>query len=335
MGSEMKTRLRDRREPGHFWADNEIIDVFGDALGQNGISVYMTMTRFCFGTEVKLSLRDIAAAARMGKDTVARSMKVLVTLGLVIETKGLRSKTVSTWALASVKALTQEYIRQSVSPRDRLEERKTEEAVSAARKSTLAEMVALPSENCLPVRQMVSLADSVDKKICAAQDETDLSQNDPDFETDLSHQTVPFNYKTQDTRLQDTTPLPPKGERVSLSATNRGADQPAADAMTRNAKGRLVCEDAVTKVMRECNFADERLRSVIAAGMRSYHAKTDEPADCNRTAELMVESYGRYAEYASLLRFIVGPRKFILHGLWLDERLWPWDQEKVNAAKRF
>src|SRR5260370_10705667 len=126
MVNETKARLRDRREPGHFWADNEIIDVFGDELGQNGISVYMTLTRFCYGTEVKLSLREIGAAARMGKDKVRRAMKVLVALGLVIETKGARVKTESTWSLANVKALVQSYVSQSVSPRDRLIAAKTQ-----------------------------------------------------------------------------------------------------------------------------------------------------------------------------------------------------------------
>jgi hypothetical protein len=70
---EKKPKLRDRRQPGRFWADNEIIDVFGDDLGSHGILLYLTMARYAFGNvDVKMSLRDLAGAARMSKTTGAR-----------------------------------------------------------------------------------------------------------------------------------------------------------------------------------------------------------------------------------------------------------------------
>ena len=330
MGTVTKMRLRDRREPGHFWADNEIIDVFGDELGQNGISVYMTMTRFCYGAEVRLSLREIAAAARMSKDTVARSMKVLVSVGLVIETKGAKAKTVSTWSLANVKALVQSYVRQSaprtVSQGDRLVEAKTQESVSAARHSTLVEIVKEQRGNCLTVRQSGSEEESVDKKFCVAQDATDLSQNEAGYETDLSQSEGSHLYsKTQDTKLQDNNPLPPSQANGDCA---RMAGKPAA-------KNEMpACEEAVRKVMRELNLTERRMVPVIAHAIESYRAKTDDPPNCNAVAEMMVKARHEYLEHEELLKFQVGVRKFFAHGIWADPRQWVFDHEKYEESSR-
>lgn len=327
MANETKTRLRDRREPGHFWADNEIIDVFGDELGQNGISVYMTMSRHCYGAEVRMSLREIAAAARMSKDTVSRSMKVLVALGLVIETKGVRAKTVSTWALANVKALVQEYVRQSVSPRDRLIAAKTQESVSAARQSTLVELVKEQRGNCLTVRQMdaqdSSVDFSLDKKICVAQDATDLSQTGASFETDLSQsEGVHLYSKTQDSKLQDYNPLPPsspKGECGSRSASENGAKH---------------CDEAVRKVMRELDLSNPRMERVIARAIEAYRSKTDDPPDCNAVAECMIARRKGYLEWDDMLKYQVGIRKFIQDGFWADDRTWVLDKDELRRQRR-
>jgi len=322
--SETKSRLRDRREPGHFWADNEIIDVFGDELGQNGISVYMTMTRFCYGVEVRLSLRDIAAAARMSKDTVARSMKVLVALGLVIETKGARAKTVSTWSLANVKALVQEYVRQSVSPRDRLQTLQTHETPNSGAASTLVGLLKEQRENCLTVRQNDSEHDSVDKDISVAPDATDLSHDCTDFATDLSHQTGPLIDKTQDTKLQDKyTPQPPSQATGECGVSRFAGEDPM--------QGR---GEAVTKVMRELNITESRMMPVIARAIDGFRAKTDAPPDSNAVAELMVTARRAYLANAYVLKYQVGLRKFIALGIWADERQWVFDLNQVRDMER-
>lgn len=321
------SKLRDRREPGHFWADNEIIDVFGDELGQNGISVYMTMTRFCYGAEVRLSLREIAAAARMSKDTVARSMKVLVAVGLVIETKGARTKTVSTWSLANVKALVQVYVKQSVSRTvsqgDRLPTLQMHETPNPGAASTLVGLLKEQRENCLTVRQMDAEPISYDKKISRAHSETDLSQKDPGFETDLSHQAGPLIYKTQDTRLQNKTPLPPSQATGELCVSRVAGEN-----------GAKHCDDAVRKVMRELNLTERRMVAVIARAIEGYRAKTDEPPGCNAVAEQMVQSRMNYLGLGELLKYQVGVRKFFANGLWLDSRQWVLDKDELQRQRR-
>lgn len=38
--------VRDEREPGHFWADNEVYDHFGKRIGPMGLAVYMGLCRY-------------------------------------------------------------------------------------------------------------------------------------------------------------------------------------------------------------------------------------------------------------------------------------------------
>ena len=121
------------------------------------------------------------------------------------------------------------------------------------------------------------------------------------------------------------TPLPP---------SQASGESSSAEATTRNENERGSCEEAVDKVMRECNLSDDRLRKVIAVAMRAWHAKSDASADCNATAELMIQQRGIYARDADLLKFTVGVRKFFAHGVWCDQRLWPYDQQKLNRARR-
>jgi hypothetical protein len=121
------------------------------------------------------------------------------------------------------------------------------------------------------------------------------------------------------------TPLPPSKSRGERSE---------AEAATRNVSEQGSCEEAVDKVMRECDLSDPRLRKVIASAMRAYQAKTDEPADCNATAELMIKQRTMYAREADVLKYTIGVRKFFAHGVWCDMRLWPYDQQRLDQIRR-
>ena len=178
-------RLRDRRQPGHFWADNEVMDVFGSEVGRNGLSLYMVLARYSYGSEVRLSLSEMAEAAFMKKDTVARAMKVLVTAGLVIEIKARAAKSASSYALADVKALV-----------------KQREAAREMRELQPHDLSHGATDG------------GVNKKICAAQDETDLSQAEAGFETDLSQNAGLSINKKQDSKKQDDPPNPQRGARA-------------------------------------------------------------------------------------------------------------------------
>src|SRR5215469_15093875 len=80
-----KLEIRDQRQPGWFFVDNEVIDRHGRQLGAYGIAVYSVLSRYAKnGTQqVDLSGRDIAAAIGISQDRVRKSLADLVDLGLI------------------------------------------------------------------------------------------------------------------------------------------------------------------------------------------------------------------------------------------------------------
>jgi DNA-binding HxlR family transcriptional regulator len=123
--------VRSERKPRHGWFDYEVLDVFGDELGPYGITVYMVLARLCYGGfRVTLGIRELAAHARMSKSALARTLKQMADIGLVVEHKGPTLKSVSSYDLMDVKDLVEEVralakkrgaIVNSVPPRDRRE----------------------------------------------------------------------------------------------------------------------------------------------------------------------------------------------------------------------
>lgn len=125
--------VRSERKPRHGWFDYEVLDVFGDDLGPYGITVYMVLARLCYGGfRVTLGIRELSAHARMSKSALARTLKLMVEMGLVVEHKGPTPKSVSSYDLMDVKELVDEVRAlakkraaavNSVPHRDRSEER--------------------------------------------------------------------------------------------------------------------------------------------------------------------------------------------------------------------
>jgi hypothetical protein len=123
---------RSERKPRHGWFDYEVLDVFGDDLGPYGITVYMVLARLCYGSyRVTMGVRELAAHARMSKSELARTLKTMIDLGLVVEHKGRKQKSVSSYDLMDVKDLVEEVrslakarvsAAQSVPMRDRSDE---------------------------------------------------------------------------------------------------------------------------------------------------------------------------------------------------------------------
>lgn len=78
-------KVRDRRNAGHFWADNEIIDDYGERLGIAAYSVYMFLCRHAHNRTGECIKRrsEIAKAFGISHDTVLRAVKTLVDLSLI------------------------------------------------------------------------------------------------------------------------------------------------------------------------------------------------------------------------------------------------------------
>jgi hypothetical protein len=75
--------VRDQREAGWFYTDNEIIDIYGSRIGAYGVGVYAVLSRHEKNHRVRLSQRDIAASLGISQDRVRKSLVHLAELGLI------------------------------------------------------------------------------------------------------------------------------------------------------------------------------------------------------------------------------------------------------------
>ncbi len=78
--------VRDQREPGWFFVDNEIIDKYASQIGAYGVAVYSVLCRHCRNSTqqvTNLSQRDIAASLGISQDRVRKSLSALADFSLI------------------------------------------------------------------------------------------------------------------------------------------------------------------------------------------------------------------------------------------------------------
>jgi hypothetical protein len=78
--------VRDQREPGWFFVDNELVDKYGVRIGAYGLAIYNVLCRHCKNATQQvsnLSQRDIAATLQISQDRVRKSLLDLVELQLI------------------------------------------------------------------------------------------------------------------------------------------------------------------------------------------------------------------------------------------------------------
>jgi hypothetical protein len=85
MTNSERFTVRDQREPGWFFVDNELVDKYGNGLGAYGLAVYAVICRHCKtpAQQVDISQRDIAATLGISQDRVRKSLTDLVESGLI------------------------------------------------------------------------------------------------------------------------------------------------------------------------------------------------------------------------------------------------------------
>lgn len=298
--------LRDRRKPGHGWYDNEIYDVFGDELRQDGISVYMTLTRLCYGTRVTMSLREMATHARMSKDTFARNLKRVIGVGLVIEHKGATAQSASTYELVDVKELAGEYLR-------KLNAGKVSQGETGS---------------------------EAPKKISPDQIATEVSQNEGDFATEVSQDVRhPLSQGLQD--FQDTKTSTPsvgsQGNRVVSISRLETAPETARAAMESpgwsSAKHVAELLTASLRVLAACGVTeDARLQDAIANALEAHCRR--EKCTLKLAEALALENVKAYLQDQHLMRVRYGWVNFFKQGLWLSASRWPYDKREVERLRR-
>ena len=107
MDDSVEFLVRDRRMPGHFWADNEVLDVFGPQLGEHGFCAYMVLCRHATnGTgECRISTRKLARQLGMSAGGAFNALATVLRLGLARRISPGDNARPGIYVLADVKAL--------------------------------------------------------------------------------------------------------------------------------------------------------------------------------------------------------------------------------------
>jgi len=106
--------VRDTRMPGHFWADNEVYDIFAPQLGAHGFAVYLALCRTAInGTgECRIAMSRIATQLTISKATVHQALGKIVETGLAQLGESGGPRKTALYLLADVKSLTDPTIAQ-------------------------------------------------------------------------------------------------------------------------------------------------------------------------------------------------------------------------------
>jgi biotin operon repressor len=77
--------VRDSREPGHFWADNEVVDHYLPAIGVYGFAVYMLLTKYADAKtgQCDPSVEGMARKLGISAPTVRKALERLEKSGLI------------------------------------------------------------------------------------------------------------------------------------------------------------------------------------------------------------------------------------------------------------
>lgn len=75
--------VRDRRDAGWFWSNNDVIDVYGSQIGAYGVAVYMVLAKHSNRGVCFPSVATIAELLHMAPNTVRKTLQTLKTCGLI------------------------------------------------------------------------------------------------------------------------------------------------------------------------------------------------------------------------------------------------------------
>jgi len=129
----------------------------------------------------------------------------------------------------------------------------------------------------------------------------------------------------------EASPLPPaSGGGGGKQETPQSEKAPVLE-MPKPAGPLSAFEADLDRVMRECGFTERRLRKALGVVLESRRLQTG--GSSGTVALEMVQAWKDYGENTRFLRTVTGPRKFFAQGMWLDDRLWNWDQQKLEMRR--
>jgi hypothetical protein len=87
---------------------------------------------------------------------------------------------------------------------------------------------------------------------------------------------------------------------------------------------------ALERVMTECNFTAQRLRRKLRAVIAQRVNQGEEP---EAAASAMIDAYARYGKQGIKLFRRVDAAEFFETGLWLDSNRWHWDNVEIRRLR--
>ena len=327
MNDANQVRVRDKRKPGHCWQDNELYDTFQPVIGAPVTNVYANMTRWAYGAEVKMGLREIASESGVSRSTAQRAVLAMQAMGMIRIRRGSGVKAAS-YDLLDLKEA-------AIAHGADWHPQRNSYVLSAGKITHLRKVV-----NKAVGAAAVSIASVPHRDASVPREDARLISDG----TLVSHgrdasvpdSGVPYISNTQDNKTTPTpTPSRREGERVSVSNGDSLLEfkqqTPSCD------DGEVGESDDMGRVMRECGFSDPRLRLTIALAMSAELARrqlAQEPeANAAAIADLMIENFQAYIRQQEFMRFTWSPKKFFAQGHWLNWRGWPIDQERLDRAR--
>ena len=312
MKQEIEVRVRDKRKPGHCWQDNELYDAWQPIIGPHAVNIYVNLTRNSYSSTIEYSVRRLADATGISRTAVWRNLRVMEHVGMLRLQRGSGSST-STCELLDLKEAAEKlgavYNRRQASfvfTDGKLASLRME--VVQLRKSMQSKSPESASSHTVSQRDTNSAEQKIlcpSKRDACVPPERRLCLSDGGAQQKCEKNTI---HKTN-----PPLPLPLQGRGDASHAT----DSP------------LVSE--AERVMRECGWTDSRLLAVIATALK---ARCDEgDITVLEAGDLMIGNWREYVELGKFLRFVWSPRKWIAHGHWLNWKLWPLDQSRLERCR--
>jgi DNA-binding transcriptional ArsR family regulator len=274
------------------------------------VSVYVRLTRECYGAGVTITLRELAARTGISKSAVGRALRVLEAIGMVLAKRGT-ARRAPQYDLADLKDLAVDYgavfdpkrCSYVLPPGVRL---RLQAQVAAAEKRMHGGVSGGQTEERAARESDVPGGDTGDD-LAEGAGVPHASGGVP-----LEAQWCPPNAEKlhgylicKKARIQNKTPLPPLHARGGC----------------------------VERVMRECGWVNRRLRPMIAEAI----VLAAQRGDAEEEAAARMCASWRELQQASangLLRYGIAPRKFIAEGHWRTDAMWPYDLERLRSMQQ-
>jgi hypothetical protein len=80
-------------------------------------------------------------------------------------------------------------------------------------------------------------------------------------------------------------------------------------------------------VANKCGISDRRVKAKIADALESYSKTND--TSMEEATKFMIDQFEKYNLWAHRMKYTVSPGKFFAQGIWLNENLWPIENQRL------